>query len=314
MEPLVSILIPLYNAERWIEETLRSALGQTWSNTEIIVVDDGSTDNSLKIARSFQSQGVTLLTQDNRGACTARNRAFTASNGELIQYLDADDLMAPDKIEIQVRRLCEEPPRSIANARWHPFETEVDEAPQASSSEDCEDPLEWLLAWTRGDGGTRPHAWLTPRSVIRDAGPWREDLRVNQDGEFFSRVLLESQKIAFCPDARVFYRTGNDGVSARQDRASWESLYETIDLMTKRILEEKEIPRTQRACATKWRHFQYNAYPSHPDLANAAEEKVADLGISDYTHGSTLYQATEKLLGWKAARWLQYGYRRIVYG
>src|SRR5262249_15570247 len=95
--PLVSILIPAYNAEPWIADTLRSALAQTWPNTEIIVVDDGSRDETLKVARQFECAKLRVITHKNQGAAATRNVAFSLSRGEYIQWLDADDLLAPDK-------------------------------------------------------------------------------------------------------------------------------------------------------------------------------------------------------------------------
>src|SRR5215510_8915726 len=105
MEPLVSILIPAYNAQQWIAGTLESALSQTWPKKEIIVVDDGSSDQTLQIARQFASKTVRIVTQANQGASAARNTAFSICQGDYIQWLDADDLLDPDKIEKQVRKL-----------------------------------------------------------------------------------------------------------------------------------------------------------------------------------------------------------------
>ena len=97
-ELLVSILIPAFNAQESIAETLQSAIAQTWPRKEIIVVDDGSTDATLAIARQFESDSVRVVTQKNQGAAAARNMAFSLSHGDYIQWLDADDLLAPDKI------------------------------------------------------------------------------------------------------------------------------------------------------------------------------------------------------------------------
>ena len=80
----------------------KSAIAQTWSHREIIVVDDGSIDRTLAIARQFASEGITIFTQENRGAAAARNTALGLSRGDYIQWLDADDLLAPDKIAKQV--------------------------------------------------------------------------------------------------------------------------------------------------------------------------------------------------------------------
>ena len=105
MEPLVSILIPAYNSQRWIADTLNSALEQTWPKKEIIVVDDGSTDRTLHIAKQFASKNVQVVCQPNQGASVARNTAFSLCQGDYIQWLDADDLLDPHKVEKQLRML-----------------------------------------------------------------------------------------------------------------------------------------------------------------------------------------------------------------
>src|SRR5258707_14311399 len=105
MQPLVSILIPLFNAERWIAGTLESALSQTWQNKEIIVVNDGSTDRSLEIARRYESKILKIITQANRGCSAAKQTALDNSNGAFIQYLDTDDLLREDKIDAQMKAL-----------------------------------------------------------------------------------------------------------------------------------------------------------------------------------------------------------------
>ncbi|MGE0704979.1 MAG: glycosyltransferase family 2 protein [Vicinamibacterales bacterium] len=107
MGPLVSILIPAYNAERWLESTIQSALAQTWPSVEVIVVDDGSTDSTLAVARSLRSPLVKVVTQRNQGAPAARNRALEHAQGDYVQWLDADDLLAPAKISEQMRAAAE---------------------------------------------------------------------------------------------------------------------------------------------------------------------------------------------------------------
>src|SRR5277367_1657184 len=102
VKPLVSILIPAFNAGPWIADTIQSALEQTWERKEIIVVDDGSSDQTLAIAQRFAAKGVTVITQPNEGAAAARNKAFSVCRGDYIQWLDADDLLAPDKIAKQI--------------------------------------------------------------------------------------------------------------------------------------------------------------------------------------------------------------------
>ena len=122
MVDLVSILIPCYNADKWLKETIESALSQTWSNKEIIIVDDGSTDNSLQIAKQFESNIVKVISQVNKGATAARNKAFEYARGDYIQWLDADDLLAPDKIEKQMREADSVGnPRILLSSSWANF-------------------------------------------------------------------------------------------------------------------------------------------------------------------------------------------------
>jgi glycosyltransferase involved in cell wall biosynthesis len=96
MTPLVSILIPAYNAEGLIVSALESAIAQAWQSKEIIVVGDGSTDRTAEVARRFASNGVAVVCPENRGVAAARNHAFQLSQGDYIQVLDADDLLAPE--------------------------------------------------------------------------------------------------------------------------------------------------------------------------------------------------------------------------
>jgi glycosyltransferase involved in cell wall biosynthesis len=144
---LVSILIPAYNAERWIAETINSALNQTWSQKEIIIVDDGSRDATLQIAKRFESGLVKVVAQENSGASTARNKALAFAQGDYIQWLDADDLLAPDKIALQMARRETEPGgRVLYSSAWAPFYIRPEWAkfrPNALWTD--LQPVDWLL-------------------------------------------------------------------------------------------------------------------------------------------------------------------------
>ena len=104
MKPLVSILIPAYNAEMWLTDTLQSALAQTWENKEIVIVDDGSKDGTLALARTFESEIVKVYTHKNSGASATRNKAYSLCHGDYIQWLDADDLLAPTRLRSRWKR------------------------------------------------------------------------------------------------------------------------------------------------------------------------------------------------------------------
>src|SRR4051812_7319537 len=105
--PLVSVVIPAFNAERFLGEALASVSAQTYAPVETIVVDDGSSDGTAEVARAHPE--VALIEQENSGPAAARNRGFAASRGEFIAFHDSDDLMTPDKLAVQVSHMLENP-------------------------------------------------------------------------------------------------------------------------------------------------------------------------------------------------------------
>jgi glycosyltransferase involved in cell wall biosynthesis len=127
-DDLVSVVIPAYNAERWIAATLASALAQTYRNLEIVVVDDGSTDKTSAIAEAFAARDprVRVIHQTNRGLAAARNTGIAASRGSLIAPLDADDLWHPEKTAKQVAVMREAGPRVGVVYSWYSIIDESD--------------------------------------------------------------------------------------------------------------------------------------------------------------------------------------------
>ncbi len=111
-QPLISVIIPAYNAEEFIAQTLESVLSQTYQNIEILVVDDGSTDTTAEIIKSFaqKDRRIILLQQSNAGVATARNLAYLHSKGEYIAPIDADDIWYPQNLEKQVECLTKSEP------------------------------------------------------------------------------------------------------------------------------------------------------------------------------------------------------------
>lgn len=308
MPPLVSILIPCYNAELWLAETLESALRQTWQPIEIILVDDGSTDRSLAIAQSYQSPNLKVITQPNQGASAARNWALQLAQGDFVQYLDADDLLAPDKIERQVERLLQEGLDSITSGAWARFYADHSEAqfhPQPLWADFP--PIDWLLCAWEGNWMMHPAAWLIPRTIVDLVGGWNESLSLNDDGEYFCRVVLASQAIKFCPEAKVYYRSGIHGsLSGSKSLAAWNSLWRSLQLDQTHVLNQENSLRTRRACANRWQRLVYDLYPRYPDLLVAIETEIHQLGGANLPPvGSPLFQQAATILGWQTAKRLQ---------
>lgn len=314
MSSLASILIPCYNAEKWIAETIESAIAQTWNNKEIIIVDDGSKDNSLYIAKGYESSQVKVIAQSNQGASAARNVALQESQGDFIQYLDADDLLAPNKIELQLCLLEKDPTSPyIVASEWARFFRDISEAFFTPSNLWADKkPIDWLVNAGTGNLMMHPAAWLVPRHVSDKAGIWNEQISLNDDGEYFGRVVLSSQEVKFCHGAKSYYRSGISGsLSGFKSRKAWESAFLSSELWTERLLTIENSDRTRYASACYWQYFVFMAYPQASDLITKAEENIRSLGGCDLKpEGGAMFKVIREVLGWKLAMQLQKFYYR----
>ena len=281
MKPLVSILIPAYNAEEWIADTIRSAVSQTWSRKEIIVVDDGSTDQTAAAASRFASNELKVVTLKNQGAAAARNHALQLSQGDFIQWLDADDLLAPDKIERQIAALGEvEDKRVLLSSPWAYFNYRPERARFVPTSlwHDLS-PVEWLLRKMGENLHMQTATWLTSRELADAAGPWDTRLISDDDGEYYCRVLLASKGTRFVPEAKVFYRVTTSsrwsyiGTSDKKKTAMLLSMKLHVQYL--RSLEESQ--RVRKACLTYVQNWFHNFYPDRPDIVAELQNLAAEL-------------------------------------
>ncbi|HYL99145.1 MAG TPA: glycosyltransferase, partial [Blastocatellia bacterium] len=192
MNPLVSVLIPCYNAERWVGEAIESALDQTWPAKEVIVVDDGSTDNSLQVIKSFGDR-IQWETGPNGGGNVARNRLLNLARGEWLQFLDADDYLLPRKIGRQLAFLSAHPEAKVicgpviweyslegGRQEWRPVE-------------DFSDVWVLLARWfLPGTGGS-----LWNKQAILDVGSWKEDQPCCQENDLYLRLLMAGKPFVY---------------------------------------------------------------------------------------------------------------------
>ncbi|HUG10849.1 MAG TPA: glycosyltransferase family A protein [Opitutaceae bacterium] len=304
-EPLVSILIPCHNAARWLGATLESALAQTWPRTEIIVVNDGSTDDSAAIARGFASRDVRVIDQPNSGPGAALNRGLRESTGDYVKFLDADDLISSNSIAIQLAALRASGPREIAVGEWARFRDDPSEAcfePRAGWHDGA--PVDWIVeTWEDGEPMYQNAMFLIPRALLDAAGGWDESLTLINDHEFYTRLVLASDGVRFTPGARLFYRSGIAGsISKRTSRAACESAKRSVLLSAGHLLKAEDSPRTRRAAARMIRNIVYSFYPAHTDLADELEREVARLGGTDLKpQGGVAFRAIASVAGWRTA-------------
>lgn len=204
--PLVSIVIPCYNAEKYVGEAIESALGQTYPRIEVIVVDDGSTDRSLDVIKGFGDR-IRWVTGPNRGGSAARNRGIELARGEYLQFLDADDVIMPNKVRACYREFEEGVDLVFCgmdsfsdpecDRRMEPEQRKFSPAQRLvrrvaalfrkdlSSSWDPENPLRYMLSHPIGT--PQP---LHRTETLRKTGGFREDLDCGQEFEFHWRMAL----------------------------------------------------------------------------------------------------------------------------
>jgi hypothetical protein len=318
--PLVSILIPAFNAAPWIRDTIESARAQTWPSKEIIVIDDGSTDETADIVERLAAPDVHLFRQSHSGSSAAHNHAFRLCTGAFIQCLDADDLIASDKIERQMARLTDSP-RSVAGGEWARFVSDPSAA-QFPTTADATDlpPEEWLRNECAGGSPMlQPGIWLAARETVEVAGPWDERLSLNNDFDYGVRLLLAADSVLSCPGARLYYRSGNPlSLASRRSDAAWQSALHSLELGTAAILQRDTSAAARQACADLFQQLAYAAYLESPPVFAAASRAAGQFGGSSVRmDGGRLFRMLRATLGWQRAKEIKSlayraGYARVA--
>jgi glycosyltransferase involved in cell wall biosynthesis len=311
LKPLVSILIPAYNSEATIAYTLRSALDQTWQRKEIIVIDDGSKDRTAEIAQQFASNEVAIIRAENKGAAATRNHAMRTSQGDYIQWLDADDLLSHDKLERQIAASEDVDDKQILiSSPWAPFYYRTRRARFIDTTL-CQDlsPLEWLLRKMGENLHMQTATWLTSRELADTAGLWDTRLLSDDDGEYFCRVLMASKGTRYISGTGVLYRStpssrlSSIGNSDRKKDAMVLSMKLHIGYL--RSLEESD--RVRRACLTYMQNWYHNFYPERPDLVEELQSLAAQLGGTlEVPRLRWKYAWLKPAFGWGAAKSAQF--------
>ena len=307
-EPLVSIIIPVYNKAAYVRETLDSALGQTYPNIEIVLVNDGSTDGSLAILEKYQIKypdKIVLVNQKNGGVSKATNEGIQASKGAYIQFLDADDLLSPDKIANQVRLLEGRSPFVVASCEWVNFKGDISNYSRLPYGvfQDFESGIDWLLhSWNELEM-MADSSWLTSRTLLETVGPWDESLIINQDGEFFARVLMRCEKVVFDTKSMVYYRNLEEGsVSRQKSYQAAKSLLASLVCYQREILEVEDSIRIRKALKRGYMKYLYDVYPHYPDLLKQAKDLMRKLEVKEKLQiGGPKFQLLSRLMGFDNA-------------
>jgi glycosyltransferase involved in cell wall biosynthesis len=314
MSTPVSILIPAYNAERLIGETIESALSQTWPDKEVVVLDDGSTDGTLDIIRRFDGR-IRWETGSNRGGNAARNRLLELSRGEWLQYLDADDYLLPEKVARQMDFARQQPDceiifspviwEKVENGRRIRVETQFPRP---------HDPWILLALWHLPQTGGP----LWKRSALERVGGWRVGQSCCQEHELYFRLLEAGCRVGFCPGCLAAYRDWDHGPRLSVLHSA------EVDRQRVLILDRVEACLRDRGELTPARHSAVNdarhqiarkQWVKDPDFALQIASRIHESdGVFCPSVGPAsplLYLLTYRLLGFQGAQRVA-AYKRML--
>jgi len=280
--PLVSIVIPAYNAAPFIAETLESALAQTHAHREVIVVDDGSTDDTESRVAPYLGR-IRYVRQANAGAAAARNAGLRMAAGDYIAFLDADDVWQPEKLEIQLRVAARHPESCMivcdgvdfgeyasTNERLlrGPLASRLDQEPSGILTG------RFYAELVRRNAITCPAQTLIPRAVADRVGPVLENVQPCEDWEYNLRIAHQGP-ITFHLDSLVRYRRVQTSVSGPSNRRSFAYTLSGILVLRRHLLlcSADERPVVRRSLhehvREQGREAYYVAKKEDPSFARA---------------------------------------------
>lgn len=223
-----------------------------------------------------------MVTQKNQGASAARNRAFALSQGDYIQWLDADDILAPDKIEkqMQVQPSCQNKSTLLSSA-WGSFFYRTSRAKFTPTPMwRDQSPIEWLVQKCERATYMPPATWLVSRELTMAAGPWDTRLSLDDDGEYFCRVVSASDRIRFVRESKVFYRMSGDGSLSSSYKAGkkLESQFLSMQLHLAHLRALEDSERVRAACLKYMQLCLLYFYPARLDLVRQVRQLALGLG------------------------------------
>lgn len=305
---LVSVVIPAYNAAQTITETLDSVFAQTYGNLEVIVVNDGSTDDTLSILENYPKP-ITIITTENRGVSFARSLGFANSGGDFIQYLDADDLLMPYKIEQQLSALLVQN-ADVAYGDWQKFTSEQTKITITDTIErQIEGDLEIALF---------TYFWCPPAAILYSRRlcqklSWNENLPVIQDARYFLDAAIAKGEFVYTKGIMAKYRTAqSNSLSQKSDLNFVRDLFKnTISVYQIWNTDAKINPPKKTAIIKSLRHCINRLSVMDKNLANRAIEELLKIEPNYLPPEKGLLRSLSKIIGYKNAEKIA-GFKRAI--
>jgi glycosyltransferase involved in cell wall biosynthesis len=298
---LVSVIMPVYNASRYLRDAIQSLLNQAYTNWELIAVDDGSADDSWAILNSYSDPRIKIFQRENGGQCAATNTGLEHINGDFVQFFDADDLLDEKKISVQVAALKKAGSNCVAVCKWAFFtETIADAKFKEEPIYFTGGPVDWLHNLWSYETMMPNHGYLIPREIIEKGGRYYdESLLLNIDFEYFTRMVMHADSVIHCPDAICYYRKGIPSAKTYKPHLSkrlsaLESRCKAIDC----VLQKDQSEKTRHACKMALTILTY----SYPEILPYAQEALRKYELGKFgKFGGAKFKSLSTLFGYANA-------------
>lgn len=316
--PKVSIIIPVYNAEKYLKVSVDSAIKQTFQDFELIIVDDGSSDDSLGICTEFARSDarIRVFSQTNQGVSAARNKGMECANGEYIIFIDADDRMHPEMLEILVKS-CEETHTDIAicgvltckENDIVPGDIDKDARVEVLSSDEA------LRLFLRGEMiGSGVWNKLFRRSLIAGI-EFCVGKRMNEDKYFIFEALLYTSKVVFCREQLYFYIVRQDSATHKSFSDRWfdnlyfaKKIYDTVLDQIPKLEKEARFCMIQTEYSLLRMMVKTHAYSEYD---NEYRELISDIRKTKVIDILKWYRSSTKLGIW-IIKWNEYMFKKLM--
>ncbi|MEK7075763.1 MAG: glycosyltransferase [Patescibacteria group bacterium] len=229
-DPLVSIIIPAYNAEKYIKTTINSALKQTYQNIEIIVIDDGSTDKTKNIIQSIQDPRIIYIHQENQGQSAARNAGIKIAKGEYIALLDSDDLFLPQKIEKQVNFLEIHPDCGVCYCKIYNF---FDDRPDKLFYNPVPNYSGFIFDKLLKHSVVNPLTAVLRKEHLERYGGFKDDWRRCDEQYLWLKLAFNKVKFCYLDEVLAYYRVSKNSLSNQSVylKENYEKFLELLDMV-----------------------------------------------------------------------------------
>lgn len=306
--PDISVVIPCYNAERWVGRAIESVLAQEGVTVEVIVIDDGSTDVSVDVLRRYEVC-IHWETGPNRGACAARNRGLALARANHIMFLDADDFIGPGLLASMRKSILDHDADCAVAQVFDQSEHGWMARRRRPRTDDWRHLLEdWLLG-----AFVPPCGLLWHSRLLKEIGGWDEKLRKNQDGDLVYRALLRG--MAFCTTEEshaVYWHHGGQRISSNLSREKLLDTFGTMQMLIEILEVRGELTGSLRRAAS---HSSHTLERCAVELADPAlSQKLSKFrkthGFPRYD-GSILHVGASRIIGLRRKQKISMAVNRI---